>query len=353
MMHLVINASDRAHSPLAPQYGGGHGVPSPLLDRLFQPSGSAWWTHNAPTKTRSWTHGRILGRSKHREMMSPVAVAYDESGGGPTRVGFAVSSPALPLEDVLEVPDIRGLLEPQPSPFVVNNNYGGGFVDEDDRVAISSLKFASSSSLGAGCTFALDSSAEFPDGSHICMPLPAWAVRAGARRTIYFNPRDTKVAIVTCGGLCPGLNDVVEGLVHKCQDYGVSEGNIFGIRYGLKGFYDSKHKPIILTKKNVESIHLSGGTLLGTSRGGADIHKIVKSIDIQGFDVVFVVGGNGGNAGAAAIQEALTKAKVPCAVIGVPKSIDNDILLVSLKHLSFLDEPDGLEVNWEANWKRR
>lgn len=252
---------------------------------------------------------------------------------GPTRVGFAVSSPSLPLEDVLEVPLIRDLLEPRLSPFVTHENFGGGFVDEDDRVAISSLKFASSSSLGAGCTFALDSSAEFADGSHLCMPLPAWAIRAGARKTIYFDPQETKVAIVTCGGLCPGLNDVVESLVNKCEDYGVPEGNIHGIRYGLKGFYDKKHKPVVLTKKVVESIHLTGGTLLGTSRGGADIPKIVKSIDIQGYDIVFVVGGNGGNAGAAAITEALGMANVPCSVIGVPKSIDNDILLVSISHL--------------------
>ncbi len=64
----------------------------------------------------------------------------------------------------------------------------------------------------------------------VCVPLPAWAIRAGARETIYFNPVETNVAIVTCGGLCPGLNDVVQGLVRKLEDYGVPEGNILGIR---------------------------------------------------------------------------------------------------------------------------
>ena len=65
----------------------------------------------------------------------------------------------------------------------------------------------------------------------VCVPLPAWGIRAGARETIYFNPAETNVAIVTCGGLCPGLNDVVQGLVRKLEDYGVPEGNILGIRY--------------------------------------------------------------------------------------------------------------------------
>ena len=64
----------------------------------------------------------------------------------------------------------------------------------------------------------------------VCVPLPPWAVRAGARKEIYFNPSETNVAIVTCGGLCPGLNDVVQGLVRKLEDYGVPEGNILGIR---------------------------------------------------------------------------------------------------------------------------
>ncbi len=133
---------------------------------------------------------------------------------------------------------------------------------------------------------------------------------------------------MTCGGLCPGLNDVVQGLVNKCTDYGVPDGNILGIRYGFKGFYDKKHKPVVLTKSSVEGIHLEGGTMLGTSRGGADIKKIVKAIDIWGVDVCFVVGGNGGNAGASAIQAELARCNVPCSVVGVPKSIDNDILII-------------------------
>ena len=69
-----------------------------------------------------------------------------------------------------------------------------------------------------------------PAPAQVCVPLAPWALRAGARETIYFSPKDTNVAIVTCGGLCPGLNDVVQGLVRKLEDYGVPEGNILGIR---------------------------------------------------------------------------------------------------------------------------
>jgi len=236
----------------------------------------------------------------------------------------------------------------RPSPFITTNNFGGGFVSNDDRVALTALRFASSASAGASCMSAdSDSLSSSNNGDstdinnfdsnlllqpsiddEVCIPLPSWAYRAGARETIYMNPMETKVAIVTCGGLCPGENDVIQGIVKKCTDYGVTDGNILGMRFGFKGFYDKHHKPVVLTKQSVDGIHLEGGTILGTSRGGADIAKIVKHIDLQGIDVCFVVGGNGGNAGAAAIQAELARCNVLCSIIGVPKSIDNDILLI-------------------------
>jgi len=111
-----------------------------------------------------------------------------------------------------------------------------------------------------------------------------------------------QAAIVTCGGLCPGLNDVVQSLTQKLAGgYGVK--NIVGVRYGLKGFYDKTRKSVKLTPAAVEGIQLQGGTILGTSRGGADIAKIVQAISRQAIDMVFVVGRNGGNAAAAAIHD--------------------------------------------------
>mmetsp|Transcript_25298 Transcript_25298/g.60182 ORF Transcript_25298/g.60182 Transcript_25298/m.60182 type:complete len:455 (-) Transcript_25298:517-1881(-) len=225
-------------------------------------------------------------------------------------------------------------LKPQPSPFVAHNNWDGGFVSDDDRVSLQSMKFASAKSAGASThmiaigstghrTSWMQSSLE-----QINVPLPAFTMRAGARDTIFHNPASTTAAIVTCGGLCPGLNDVVAGLVRKLEDYGVKEGNILGVRYGYRGFYDPEFPPIVLTRENVEGLHLQGGTMLGTSRGGADIKEIVKKLDMWGVDMLFVVGGNGGNAGAAAIQAECQERGVVCSVVGVPKSIDNDILLI-------------------------
>eukprot|EP00879_Flechtneria_rotunda_P012420 GHRR01012969.1.p1 GENE.GHRR01012969.1~~GHRR01012969.1.p1 ORF type:complete len:261 (+),score=81.37 GHRR01012969.1:743-1525(+) len=161
-----------------------------------------------------------------------------------------------------------------------------------------------------------------------CLVLPEWAIRSGPRETIYFDPEKVTAAIVTCGGLCPGLNDVVQNIVFTLSDYGVPEDQILGIRYGLRGFYERDDKPVTLTRRAVDGIHLKGGTVLGTSRGGANIKEIVRRIDLWGLDMVFVIGGNGGNAAADAIQEEVEKQGVRCVVAGVPKSIDNDILLV-------------------------
>jgi 6-phosphofructokinase 1 len=186
------------------------------------------------------------------------------------------------------------------SPFLKDPKFGGGFVDDDEGVSLS----------------ATDPSRDIR------------FARAGARRDIFFDPTKTTAAVVTCGGLCPGLNDVVQGIAKKLHDYGVPEDNVIGVRYGFKGFYSKKTPPLNLTRSFVDGIHLSGGTVLGASRGGAKMDQIVRKIDLWGVDMVFVVGGNGGHAGAAALVRELEANDVTCSVVGVPKSIDNDILLV-------------------------
>jgi len=232
-------------------------------------------------------------------------------------------------KDVLECPNLKDHLKPLRSPFCTHNNYGGGFVDDEDKVSLVSIRYASTESTGAKCP-GLIVATKADDGDLVeeCVELPPWSVRAGARETIYYNPESVNAAIVTCGGLCPGLNDVVQGLVSKLEDYGVPKGQILGIRYGFRGFYDREQKPIVLTKKVVEGIQLEGGTILGTSRGGANMKEIVKRIDMWGINMLFVVGGNGGNAGANAIHNYCKQHDVHCAVVGVPKSIDNDILMI-------------------------
>ena len=109
------------------------------------------------------------------------------------------------------------------------------------------MKFASGESAGASCLGGEPGSDTdlFASGlDQVCVPLPPWALRAGARETIYHNPASATAAIVTCGGLCPGLNDVVQGLVYKLTDYGVRPPRILGVRNGFKGFYAKDRKPV-------------------------------------------------------------------------------------------------------------
>jgi 6-phosphofructokinase 1 len=148
---------------------------------------------------------------------------------------------------------------------------------------------------------------------------------AGPRRKIHFNPAATGIGIVTCGGLCPGLNDVIRGLVMVAHHrYGVPR--IFGFRYGYEGCGASE-VPIELNPELVKHIHVSGGTLLGTSRGPQDPAKIVRRLAELGVHILFVIGGDGTMRGALAIAEESKHRKAGIAVVGIPKTIDNDVAL--------------------------
>jgi 6-phosphofructokinase 1 len=134
-----------------------------------------------------------------------------------------------------------------------------------------------------------------------------------------------KAAIVTCGGLCPGINTVIRELVNCLYDiYKVR--NVSGIRYGFEGFY--LHEIMPLTPKSVSNIHNSGGTILGSSRGGFDLDKIVESIQRNGFNQVYIIGGDGTHRGAHAICDELSKRKLHVAIACCPKTIDNDFQLI-------------------------
>jgi 6-phosphofructokinase 1 len=148
---------------------------------------------------------------------------------------------------------------------------------------------------------------------------------AGPRRKIYFDPAKTRVGIVTCGGLCPGLNDVIRGLVLELTvAYRVRR--IFGFRNGYQGFIPSYgHEAIDLTPETVRGIHEHGGTILGTSRGQQDPDKIVDCLERLGISVLFVIGGDGSMHGALEIAREAQERGERIAVVGVPKTIDNDI----------------------------
>jgi len=163
---------------------------------------------------------------------------------------------------------------------------------------------------------------------------------AGPRDMTFFDPAKTRAGIVTCGGLCPGINNVVRGIVLELTHaYGVKE--IFGFRYGYEGLTKRHgHTPLRLRPDMVAGIHREGGTLLGTSRGNQDAGEMVDTLDELGIDMLFVIGGDGSLRGAQTIVAELDRRRRPVSVIGVPKTIDNDI--------HFTDRSFGFESAFSA-----
>ncbi|MCP4750086.1 MAG: ATP-dependent 6-phosphofructokinase [Proteobacteria bacterium] len=146
---------------------------------------------------------------------------------------------------------------------------------------------------------------------------------------IYFDPTKVTAGIVTCGGLCPGLNNVIRSVVLGLyHGYGVR--SIFGIRYGLQGFIPSYAHPLVkLTPEAVADIHEQGGTILGSSRGEQSIEKIVDTLERQNMNMLFIIGGDGTLRAAGKIEQEISERNLKIAVVAIPKTIDNDISCVS------------------------
>jgi 6-phosphofructokinase 1 len=159
---------------------------------------------------------------------------------------------------------------------------------------------------------------------------------AGPRETIYFDPSKLKCGIVTCGGLCPGLNDVIRGIVMGLYyHYGVKM--VFGFRYGYEGLSPQHgHTPLELTPDSVNDIHKEGGTILGTSRGPQEVTEMVDTLERMNVRILFTIGGDGTLQGARAISEEIERRGIKISVIGIPKTIDNDI--------SYVDSSFGFET---------
>lgn len=149
---------------------------------------------------------------------------------------------------------------------------------------------------------------------------------AGARKKIFFNPAETTVGIVTCGGLCPGLNDVIRTLTLTCVwQYGVKK--VLGFTYGYSGLSQNAHsEPILLNPQVVETIHNDGGTILAAGRGPQQPADMVDHLEDADVDILFTVGGDGTMRGAREIVKEIHRRKSKISVIGVPKTIDNDLV---------------------------
>ncbi len=148
---------------------------------------------------------------------------------------------------------------------------------------------------------------------------------AGPREKISFDPSKLKCGIVTCGGLCPGLNDVIRAIVLSLNHhYGVR--TVFGFRYGYEGLsYRYAHTPTELTPEMVQNIHQQGGTILGSSRGSQDVSEMVDTLEQMNVGILFTIGGDGTLRGAQALAEEIGRRNLKIGVIGIPKTIDNDI----------------------------
>ena len=152
--------------------------------------------------------------------------------------------------------------------------------------------------------------------------------QAGPRSKIFFDPSKLRCAIVSCGGLCPGINDVIRAIVLALNyNYGVR--SIYGVRYGLEGFISSYgHELLELTPDSVSNIHESGGTILGSSRGPQDVESIVDALERMNVGVLFTIGGDGTMMASSGIADEISRRALKIGVIGIPKTIDNDIHLI-------------------------
>lgn len=160
--------------------------------------------------------------------------------------------------------------------------------------------------------------------------------KAGPRQKLYFEPGNTISAIVTCGGLCPGLNSVIRGIV-MMNYYRYNNQITYGIKYGYAGLIKENGYDVqLLTPEVVEGIHTQGGTILGSSRGNQDPAKMVDRLVELNVKVLYTIGGDGTLRGSMAISKEIEKRGLKIAVIGIPKTIDNDI--------NFIDKSFGMET---------
>ena len=184
------------------------------------------------------------------------------------------------------------------------------FMSDDDRVIIDVDAGSLTRTIASGGT------------------APAFEV-AGPRRRIYFDPSKLRCALVTCGGLCPGLNGIIRSVVLELY-YGYGVRNIYGIRYGLQGFIpEYGHDVLELTPDVVGDIIGKGGSFLGSSRGPQDVEAIVDCLDRMNVGILFMVGGDGTLLAATKISDAVSRRGLKISVVGIPKTIDNDIYMVS------------------------
>lgn len=179
---------------------------------------------------------------------------------------------------------------------------------------------------------------DFTDGSDVVLadivrinkmaPASRVFLRAGPRRTLYFNAREVRAAVVTCGGLCPGLNNVVREVTKSLLNLYSAE-SVLGVRGGYWGFHDaSEWQPMELTHEAVEGIQHKGGTILGSSRGGFDLDQTLHFCKRHRISQLYIIGGDGTHRAANIVGLAAMQQRLRLTVAGIPKTIDNDLDII-------------------------
>lgn len=214
----------------------------------------------------------------------------------------------VPLShDELRIPNLGERTCPSPLPLAApDDRTSGSFVHDDLRVRHSINVRPGADADDEGFSFE----------------------HAGPRQELYFDPRKTRAAIVTCGGLCPGINNVVRSAFYQLYyRYGVRQ--VLGIRYGFEGLNPAAGKPpVALSPEAVEEVHRMGGTFLGSSRGPQNVALMVDFLQDREIDILLCVGGDGTQRGAHALWEEVQRRDLDIAIVGIPKTIDNDIPFV-------------------------
>ena len=189
------------------------------------------------------------------------------------------------------------------------------FVDDDERVVYHTAEAQLRKELQSG---------------------PLSFEKAGARKTIFHDPARTRAAILTAGGLCPGLNDVIKSLtITLLTHYHVN--GVYGIPYGYRGLNPANALlPMHLSADSVDSIHEQGGTILGSSRGHEESSVMVDTLLGLGINILFCIGGDGTARGAHDLTQEIARRHLPISVIAIPKTVDNDI--------SFIDQSFGFST---------
>ena len=199
---------------------------------------------------------------------------------------------------------------PSPVGSYDTDNSSYRFVSDEDRILIDVEV--------AAMRYRLDAGQELPSFE-----------RSGPREKIYFDPSKLRCALVTCGGLCPGLNDIIRSIVLELY-YGYGVRRIYGIRYGLEGFIpECGHDVMDLNPDAVANILDMGGSILGSSRGPQSIEAIVDALERMSIGILFMIGGDGTLMAATRIADEIAQRNCKISVIGIPKTIDNDIYMVS------------------------